>query len=247
MAETLRDAAAAAVSDGGPFGSSVRSAATPEQVSSSIDGPRDGLELLAEELRVAAIEAEKLAVDMEENHDGGAVIGLVTRLAHHEDLLPSTRELMRDPQQIDAMDKSVGLTYGRCARSHIGGRGGGDEARTVHERSSFGGEEAAAAAPRSTEPKVGPSCARDRAARSGRRVSSAARLTAMAGWRRTIHGEWVRDRVGLVARAERAGWFAHPFGGQAPMGPFADEEAAKSALDGEEDLESLRWSRRPSH
>lgn len=59
MAETLRDAAAAAVSEGGPFGSSVRSAATPEEASPGIDGPRDGLELLAEELSVAAIEAER--------------------------------------------------------------------------------------------------------------------------------------------------------------------------------------------
>ena len=60
----------------------------------------------------------------------------------------------------------------------------------------------------------------------------------MAGWRRTMHGEWIQDGVGLVAHAEAFGWFAHPFGGGPPLGPFADDNAAKSALEREEQAEA---------
>jgi hypothetical protein len=74
----------------------------------------------------------------------------------------------------------------------------------------------------------------------GRPVSRAAGLRSVASWRRTMHGEWIRDGVGLVAYAEAFGWFAHPFGGGPPLGPFADENAAKSALEREEETEAQR-------
>ena len=68
----------------------------------------------------------------------------------------------------------------------------------------------------------------------------------MAGWRRTIHGEWIRDGLGLVAHAEASGWFAHPIGGGPPLGPFTDENTAKSALEREEQAEALGWRRTQS-
>lgn len=57
------------------------------------------------------------------------------------------------------------------------------------------------------------------------------RVIGMGAWRRTVHGEWVRDELGLVAYAEASGWFAHPLGSRAPLGPFADDRAAKTALE----------------
>ena len=50
-------------------------------------------------------------------------------------------------------------------------------------------------------------------------------------WRRTLHGEWVRDHVGLVARVEGRGFFAYPFAPGLPHGPFETMEEAMESLD----------------
>ena len=50
-------------------------------------------------------------------------------------------------------------------------------------------------------------------------------------WRRTLHGEWVRDHVGLVAHVEGRGFYAYPFHPALPRGPFATVDEAMEVLD----------------
>jgi hypothetical protein len=50
-------------------------------------------------------------------------------------------------------------------------------------------------------------------------------------WRGTLHGGWIRDYVGLVAEVEARGWYAYPFRGGLPRGPFSAAEEAMKALD----------------
>jgi len=51
------------------------------------------------------------------------------------------------------------------------------------------------------------------------------------GWRTTVHGEWIRDHVGLVAHVEGRGWYGYPFRLGLPRGPFPKDEDAMQALE----------------
>jgi hypothetical protein len=51
------------------------------------------------------------------------------------------------------------------------------------------------------------------------------------GWRRTLHGERIRDEIGIVARAAGRGWYAYPMGALPPLGPFECEDDAEEAAE----------------
>jgi hypothetical protein len=53
----------------------------------------------------------------------------------------------------------------------------------------------------------------------------------MGDWRKTQHGEFVRDEVGLVASAQPHVWWAYPFREKGRLGPFATSTEARQALE----------------
>jgi hypothetical protein len=72
--------------------------------------------------------------------------------------------------------------------------------------------------------RVAPDC--EVAAKAGTSI-----LIMRTGWRRTLHGEWIRDHVGLVAEVEGRGWYGYPFRPGLPRGPYMNMDQAMEALE----------------